>query len=219
MDRRIRVTGRGTVSVQPDLIRLDLTIEDKYPDYEQTVRASSEQTEQLRRTVQDAGFDPADLKTVHFGIDGAYESYQEGSEWKQRLVGYRFTHAMQLRFPNDTERLGRIFCALSGCPVPVVFSVGYTVKDPEAVKNSLLAKAVEDSRTKAELLTKAAGVTLGEIVTVEYTRGEPVLYARAMEQTALGRCDAAAEESCCKLNIEAADIDVQDTVTVVWEIK
>ncbi len=219
MDRRIRVTGKGAVSVPPDLIRLDLTIEDKYPDYEQAVRASSEQTEQLRGTVQSAGFDPADLKTTYFGIDAAYESYQEGNEWKQRLAGYRFTHAMQLRFPNDTERLGRIFRALSGCPVPVVFSVGYTVKDPEAVKNTLLARAVEDSRTKAELLTKAAGVALGDIVAIAYTRGEPVLYARAMEQTALGRCDTAAAEECCKLNIAAADIDVQDTVTVVWEIK
>ncbi len=50
-------------------------------------------------------------------------------EWKQRPAGYRFIHAMQIKFPNDAERLGRIFRALSGCPVPVVFSVGYTVQD------------------------------------------------------------------------------------------
>ena len=89
----------------------------------------------------------------------------------------------------------------------------------EAVKNELLGKAVTDSRAKAQVLTESAGVTLGDIVNIDYSWGELEIYSRPMRNLTFGSAINAKEESTFDLDIEAEDIDVQDTVNVVWEIK
>ena len=47
------------------------------------------------------------------------------------------------------------------------FSIEYTVADVEKCKNELLHKAIEDSIQKAQVLTTAANVKLGEIQEVD----------------------------------------------------
>lgn len=91
------------------------------------------------------------------------------------------------------------------------------MKDIDAVKNELLGKAVEDSKTKAEVLAKAAGVPLGEIKTIDYSWGELEIYSEPMHGMRL----AVPKESSggYDIDIEADDIDVEDTVSIVWEIK
>lgn len=52
------------------------------------------------------------------------------------------------------------------------FSIEYTVADVEKCKNELLHKAIEDSIQKAQVLTIAANVKLGEIQAIDYSWGE-----------------------------------------------
>ena len=61
--------------------------------------------------------------------------------------------------------------ALAHCPVSPEFSIEYTVSNPEAAKNKLLGEAVKDSMSKAGVLAAAAGVTLGDIVNIDYSWG------------------------------------------------
>ena len=45
--RTIRVTGKGQIRVKPDMTRITMTLEGLYPDYSETLRRSSEDTEAL----------------------------------------------------------------------------------------------------------------------------------------------------------------------------
>lgn len=42
MDKTMKITGKGKVSVKPDIIRLNMTMEESYKEYELTLRQSSE---------------------------------------------------------------------------------------------------------------------------------------------------------------------------------
>ena len=84
------------------------------------------------------------------------------------------------------------------------------------VKNELLAKAVQDSKIKAEILSKASGVTLGDIINIDYSWGEIEIYSEPIQNYCLA--ESTISESY-NIDIEADDIDVQDNVTIVWEIK
>ena len=42
MERTIRVTGKGKLSVKPDMIRLRINIEGMYEEYDETLRKSSD---------------------------------------------------------------------------------------------------------------------------------------------------------------------------------
>ena len=218
MDRTIRVTGKGKISVKPDTIRLKIEATGTYKEYSLSLRKSTEHTNLLREMISKAGLDSQNLKTTHFGIDTDYESYYDkNGDYQRRFTGYKYTHNLYIQFPNDNEQLGRILYQLANNAVNVEFSIRHTVKDVDVVKNELLSKAVEDSKMKAGVLAKAAGVSLGEIKTIDYSWGELEIYSEPIDKMMLAK--SMGEGEAYNLDIEADDIDVQDTVTIVWEIK
>ena len=220
--RTIRVIGKGQIKVHPDMTRITVTLEGRNFDYGETLKRSSEDTEQLKDTLEPFGFERSDLKTLSFDVDTKYESYEEKrqgrTEYKRRFVGYEFTHVLKLEFESDNQRLGKILYALANCQLHPEFRLSYTVKDPEAVKNELLGKAVQDAVAKAGMLSSAAGLKLGEIQSVDYSWGQVRFEYEPMDKCLMAEPCMAEGGGSYDMDIEPDDIEVQDTVTVVWEI-
>ena len=148
-------------------------------------------------------------------------SYQDRDKsWKRRFKGYKYNHHMKIEFAADNKRLGQVLYALAHSSLRPEFSIEYTVADVEKCKNELLHKAIEDSIQKAQVLTTAANVKLGEIQAIDYSWGEidfvtkPLNEMRLMECT---ECEMSAP-GAYDIDIEADDINVTDTATVIWEI-
>lgn len=218
MDKNIRVTGKGKLSVKPDTICLAIEAEDGYLDYEKTIEESAKQTKLLRESLEKSGLSGKDLKTKHFSIQAAYESYRdENDDYKSRFIGYKFKHHTEIRFPNDNDQLGRTLYELSKCSVDVEFNIYYTVSNLEEVKNELLKKAVEDSKRKAEILAKSARVNLGEIKRIDYSWGELEIFSHPIDDF-MARPMFSESKASYDIDIEADDIDVDDTVTIEWEL-
>ena len=220
--RTIRVTGKGQIKVKPDTTRITISLEGTWPEYGETLRHSSQDTERLKDVLSAFGFDRSDLKTLNFNVETEYESYQDRGTYKQRFIGYRFTHMMKVEFPSDNDRLGKVLYALANCPLKPEFRLSYTVSDPEAAKNDLLGKAVTDAKEKASVLTQAAGVTLKDIQSIDYSWGEIDFEYRPMNRMLMADEYLArpmvAESPSYDMDIEPDDIEVSDTVTVLWEI-
>ena len=220
--KTIRVTGKGQIKVKPDMTRITLSLNGIYPEYNETLRKSSIDTELLKDLLTGYGFERSDLKTLNFNIDPEYESYKDKGVYKQRLVGYRFNHMMKVEFESDNDRLGKVLYALAHCAVKPEFRLSYTVKDPEAAKNYLLGKAVTDAKEKASVLTQAAGVALKDIQSIDYSWDQINFEVWPMDRMVMGeKClDAPmrSKDTSYNLNIEPDDIEVSDTVTVIWEI-
>ena len=220
--RTIRVTGKGQIKVKPDTTRITISLEGTWPEYGETLRHSSQDTERLKDVLSAFGFERSDLKTLNFNVETEYESYKDKGTYKQRLIGYRFTHMMKVEFPSDNDRLGKVLYALANCPLKPEFRLSYTVSDPEAAKNDLLGKAVRDAKEKASVLTQAAGVTLKDIQSIDYSWGEIDFEYRPMNRMLMAdeylARPMAAESPSYDMDIEPDDIEVSDTVTVLWEI-
>lgn len=224
MERTIRVTGKGKISVKPDMIRLIIVQSSVEKTYEGAILESADKKGNLTEYLTGLGFKKEDLKTLLFNIETEYESYQaKDKTWKRRLVGYRYMHRMKFEFPADNEILGKVLRALSHCPGEPEFTIQYTISDPESAKNELLAKAIEDSKMKANVLSRAAEVELKEIQNIDYSWGEidfvtkPVNNLMLKESRAVEMVNAVEAEGY-NIDIEADNIDVTDTVTVVWRI-
>ena len=216
--RTIKVTGRGHLKAKPDITRITITLENTDRDYDNTLRKSAKDTEELKKLIAGTGMETSSIKTLHFNIDTKYESYRENDEYKRRFVGYEYKHRMKVEFENDNDILGRVLYALGHSKLSPEFRISYAVKNPESARNSLLKKAVEDAKEKAEILAGAACVALKDILTVDYSWGEiDITY----ESVKLAKSISVAEDStdAYNLDIEPDDIDIEDTVTVIWEIE
>ena len=221
MERTIKVTGKGKISVKPDTIRLTITQTALHHVYEDAIKDSADKKEFLNNELKGLGFEKSELKTLHYNVDSEYESYQDkNNNWKRRFSGYKYTHRMKLEFASDNALLGKVLSVVSRCPGEPEFSIQYTISDAEAAKNELLAKAVEDSKIKANVLSTAAGVSLKEIMTIDYSWGEIDFVTRPVNELMMRSCiDSELAEESINFDIEADDIDVTDTVTVVWSIE
>ena len=212
--RTIRVTGKGNLKVRPDMMRLLITLGGVCPDYAEAINRSTAETEELRALLVEQGFQSTALKTLSFDINSAYESYRdENNDYKRKFIGYNYNHDLKVEFLSDNELLGKTLFALGKSKLAPEFRICYTVSDPDAAKNELLGKAVQDAMKKAEVLAKAAGLSLGAIQSMDYSWGEISMEVRPMSNTLMSPSDTP-----CDMAIEPDDIEVSDTVTVVWEI-
>lgn len=221
MDRMVKVTGKGKVSIKPDMIRLTMELCDVCESYEKTLQKSSDQVNVLKKIFEGLGFQGSDVKTTYFNVDTKYESYKDWhNDYKQKFIGYEFKHNLKLEFNADNKLLGKILYALAHGPVRPKFQIMYTVKDSETAKNELIRRAVANSKDKAAVLAEAAGVELKQIVTIDYSWAEMNLFVRPANRIlapmAAMECDRGS--GSYEIDIEPENIEVTDTVTVVWEI-
>ena len=70
-------------------------------------------------------------------------------------------------------------------------------------------------RNKAEILCKASGVTMGDLIAIDYNWGELDIYSH----TRYDCCEDAMPLMAKSIDIDPDDIDVSDTATFIWEIK
>ncbi len=220
MERTVKVTGKGKIAVKPDIIRLAIDLKGVEESYEKALQQSARQTEMLRDCFEGLGFEKTDLKTTSFRVNTKYENSQNKmGVWKQKFVGYEFWHSLKIEFGVDNQLLGKMLYALAHSQTEPEFHILYTVKDVESVKNLLLGKAVEDAKTKAQVLADAAGVTLGEIMTIDYSWEEMEIISRPMNQMKAVRCMAEESDGASyDMAVEPDDIDVSDHVTVIWAV-
>lgn len=218
MNRLITVKGTGSVSVKPDLIIISMDLESHQYDYEDTMKLATESINALQEAIQGVGFEKSDLKTTSFNVKTHYESYRDKDDnYKRRFDGYLCEQGLKLEFHFNTDLLAKVLNAITRASTNPQFNISFSVKDKAAVSEDLLISATENAKKKAEILAKASGVILGDLVSIDYNWGELHLYSQtsyAMENRLMS--------SMAKTyapDIEPDDIDVSDTVTFVWEIK
>ncbi len=218
MDRLITVKGKGTASVPPDLIVLSFTLTALKYKYSQTMDEASKMSNLLLEMVAAVGFEKEDLKTSSFEIDAKYESYQDkNKDYKSRFVGYQYEQRMRLEFEMDFEKLAKVMNAVSESLIEPKISIYFTIKDHSAVTDMVLRNATEDALRKAKIMSEAAGAKLGNLVSINYNWSE----VEFRSYTDLRMAEA--EQSVAYSSIESPhilpeDIEVDDTVTFVWEL-
>ena len=220
--RTIRVTGKGQIKLKPDMTRISITLEGTCPEYSETLRHSSEDTEAIKDLLAAYEFERSDLKTLDFSVDTEFESYKEHGAYKQRFVGYKYHHLMKVEFDSDNGRLGRILYALANSQLRPEFRISYTIKDQEAAKNQLLGKAVSDAMEKADTLARAARVNLKDIQSIDYSWGQINFEVHPMNRMLVaeeGLASPMAAPGAYDVDIEPDDVEVSDTVTLLWEIE
>lgn len=219
MNRTITIKGIGKLSLKPDQVVVSLTLKATDKNYDKTMDTAAKHLEQLRGALVEIGFAKDDLKTTNFNVGTEYESERDKTgNYKRIFIGYSVTHQLKLEFDFDSQRLSQTLGAIAACIAEPELNVQFTVKDKESVNAALLESACVNAKAKAGILAKASGVTLGDLISIDYNWGELHLVSPTqydMEDACM-RLSSAAPTS---IEIEPDDIDISDSVTFVWEIR
>ena len=209
MDKILKVTGKGTIRLRPDTTCAEITLQGTEKEYAAALAKAQKELEEVKGALAGAGFPEEEIKTSDFRTETKYEGYRDGKgDWKQKFIGYQYTHALKIRFAADNALLGAFISALAGCGAAPVFSFAYTVKNVSQAKEWLLS----------EVLARAAGVELKAIGSIEYSAGEKNFAVRPVQPMRLMAAEASARTNV-EIEVTPDDIEVSDTVNVVWVIE
>lgn len=219
MNKTIKVTGKGKISIKPDLTNIILEFSGVYREYNVALEHSVNDVKEVKEVLKNLGFENDELKTTKFNIDTAYESYyDEKNNYRSKFVGYKYTQTLRVSFKNDNRLLGAILYGISNLKVDPKISISYSVSDEENAKNALLSNAIKDAIKKANIIAMASNITLGDIIDINYSYstisfecGDYLLASRNYSKLI--------PDSSYDIDIEPEDIHRSDDVNIIFEIK
>lgn len=216
MVRTITVKGIGKVSARPDYVVLSMTLQSNHMDYDKAMDMAAGHIQHLNETLAAIGFEKGSVKTTNFNVHTDYDRVKDrNGNYKNVFNGYEVTHNLKLAFDLDMGRLSQALAAIAGCLSHPQLSVAFTVKDATAINEEMLRSATANAKRKAEILCEASGVTMGDLIAIDYNWGEMDIYSH----TRYDCCEDAMPLMAKSIDIDPDDIDVSDTATFVWEIK
>lgn len=218
MARTITIKGTGSITVRPDLIVLSLTVESREKKYADAVTDASEKIRKLNTALEGAGFPKDSAKTINYHVRADYSMCKDRRGQMQRqLNGYVCVHRLKVEFDCDTGLLGRAVGAVTASLSSPQLDISFTVRDKNAVTQELLGLVAADAKRKAGALCTAAGASLGQLLTVDYSWNEICLCSPTnlcVDDT----CELAAPMALPRIDIRPDDIPLSDSATFVWEI-
>jgi uncharacterized protein len=184
--REIIVSGHGEVAVRPDIARVTLGVDAEGETAKAALDAMSARLSRVMAAIEGAGIAPEDRQTTSLALDPLYARGDPDGASGPRVTGYRAQSLVSLRIA-EIEAVGGLIDTLAGAGANRIDAISFDVSDPAEAAAEARRLAVADARTKAGQFAEAAGVALGEVVTISDGGGgmpRPMAAARMAEALA-----------------------------------
>ena len=202
----LRVQGKGKVSAEPDEVVLSFRVARQNSDYTAALNSLNEHVETLRCDLGKVNIPRHDLKTTDFEI----KTKTRHSLGRDVFDCYVAAHDLKLSLPLNQERLNQVLKTVTQSGSEARLRISFGVKDEAPLRKRLLEAAVANAKQNAQVLSTAAGVKLGQILSVEYGAVEVRVHSAMAYE--LAPSDLAAPD------ITPQEIRAEDSVTIVWQI-
>ncbi|MGI9500803.1 MAG: SIMPL domain-containing protein [Geminicoccaceae bacterium] len=180
--RRITVTGKGEAKVVPDIALMSIGVETEARAPSEALSENASRMTAVMAKLKDAGIAEKDMQTRQLSIWPVYTDRSQ-SNTPPKISGYRAGNQLSVTL-RDIERIGEILDQTVADGANTVNGPSFSVAEPEPLYQEARDAAVKDAIAKAERYAKAAGVPLGEIISISEAGGGPVM-ARQMRVEAM----------------------------------
>jgi len=165
----ISVTGEATVSVAPDQAQIDGGVTSDAKTAREASEANNAAMGKVLLALKGAGIEEKDTQTSRLSLQPQYAPNRTGTS---PITGYRASNRVTIRL-RDVTKVANVIDVLVGAGANDIGGINFTVSQPSKHLDEAREKAVADARRKAEIFAKAAGVTLGEPISISEETGAP----------------------------------------------
>ena len=200
----ISVTGEATVSVPPDQAQIDGGVTSDAKTAREASEANNAAMGKVLLALKGAGIEEKDYQTSRLSLQPQYAPNRAGPS---PIVGYRASNRVTVRL-RDVAKVANVIDVLVGAGANDIGGINFVVSQASKHLDEAREKAIADARRKAEIYAKAAGVTLGDPLSIsEEGSPTPVFRGKMAAPMAAGAPVAQGEET------------LSVTVSVSWAIK
>ncbi len=208
------VTGEGKVFVTPDIAKVTIGIQENGTSLKTIQENVNKKSKALTDAVENLGVKKEDIRTVSYNL---YPQYDYLTSTTNRIVGYQISTNYEIKV-RDFDKVNDILTAATSVGANAIGSVSFEVNEETEKAKLQEARdlAVTEAKTKAEGLSKAAGVTLGKVINVSESQGSDVIRPfYAAGETSLD----SAGKSATPANIQPGQTEIGVTVSLSYEVR
>jgi hypothetical protein len=200
----VAVTGEATVSVPTDQAQIDGGVTSDAKTAREASEAANAAMGKVLLALKGAGIEEKDYQTSRLSLQPQYAPNRAGPS---PIVGYRASNRVTIRL-RDVTKVANVIDVLVGAGANDIGGIHFMVAQASKHLDEAREKAIADARRKAEIYAKAAGVTLGEPISIsEEGAPMPLFRGKMAAPMAAGAPVAQGEET------------LSVTVHVSWAIK
>jgi uncharacterized protein len=206
MPPAISVTGEATMSVAPDQAQIEGGVTSEGKTAREASEASNAAMGKVLLALKGAGIDEKDYQTSRLSLQPQFATPSKVTE-RAGIVSFRASNRVTVKI-RDVTKVANVIDVLVGAGANEIGGINFTVTQASKHLDEAREKAIADARRKAEIYAKAAGVTLGEPISIsEEGAPVPVFRGKIAAPMAAGAPVAPGEET------------LSVTVSVSWAIK
>lgn len=201
--RTVTVSGTGSIAVVPDMATITLGVRHEAPTAQEALRKMSEGLGPVLAHLAESGVAERDIQTSGLSLDPV-RVHREGEA--PRLAGYAAYSTVSVRL-RDLDSVGAVLDSIVSEGANQMSGISFSLADPSVAEDDARRAAVADALLRAETYAAAAGVSLGEVLSISESGygGGPMPAAYAMRDSSVA--------------VAAGEIEVSASVTVVYALE
>lgn len=202
----ISVTGEATVNAAPDLAQIDGGVSTDAKTAREASDANNAAMGKVLLALKGAGLAEKDYQTARLSLQPQYAS-NNSRNGPNVITGYRASNRVTIKV-RDVGKVANVIDTLVNAGANDIGGINFTVSNASKLLDDARPLAIADAHRKAEIYAKAAGVGLGDPVSIaEGGFSPPMPMARKMSADFASAPVAPGEET------------LHLTVSVSWAIK
>ncbi|QCO58014.1 DUF541 domain-containing protein (plasmid) [Pseudorhodobacter turbinis] len=200
---QISVTGEGVVMAAPDMATVTLGVTSSDKTAKAAMDANSVALAAVLENLKAAGIKSADMQTSGLSLQPEWDSNSAGNG--RTIGGYTARNRLTVRV-RVLDKLGAVLDAAVKDGANTLDGVEFGVAEPGPLLDAARVRAVTNARKRAEVITGAAGVRLGQIAAITEGGG----YSQAPRGAMFARAEMDS------VPVEAGEISFAVNVNISW---
>jgi hypothetical protein len=161
-DRTLTVQGQAKLSAIPDIATLSVEVSRDGVDMDPVLTQVRQQMNKVLEAIKAQSIAEKDVRTEFFQVHPKYEQDKHGNP---RPVGYTVANQVSVKV-RDLKKTGKVLTAVLNAGATRVDGPAFEIDNPQLLERHALAAATKEAQAEAEAVAQAAGVQLGEILTI-----------------------------------------------------
>ena len=209
--RTLSLSATGAIKTTPDKVDITTGVTSEAPTAREALDKNTVAMTAIVQVLKAEGIEAKDIQTVNFTVMPVYEQFPPDGKPRPapRITGYRVINQVHIQV-RDTGKLGAILDKVVSLGANTIDGIGFDVAEPAKLRDEARKRAVQNAIATAKVYAEAAGVTLGQILSISEDESGPVPFASPA---------AARMEMSKDVPIEGGTATVETRVRMTWELQ
>jgi uncharacterized protein YggE len=162
VEKTVTVTGEATLGIAPDtaVIRIGVTSQEKTA--REAGESNAKQMTSVLAAIKASGIAERDIQTSRLSLQPQYDPNKGGTA---RLTGFQATNQVTIKI-RDIENLPAVLDRAIAAGANEMSGIEFVVSEQSKLLDQARDDAIADARRKAELFARAAGVRIGNVISI-----------------------------------------------------